>query len=306
MEQLLQCLGLCTSLSLFTPRDLCILRCTCKSLQAVPVSWLEYKHRVDIPVSKSSAYCWLRTNVPNIKFLSLDAASEQQLHVLLQNAKALAALSLYDCNTSTLPTFPQHLERLYMQGCHDLAALPGLPSSLKVLTLYWCRGLKQLPPLLGTVLQEIWVYDCQAITELPSLPGTLKQLKCSHLKIRRLPTLPTGLNSLHLDRCLQLQVLPDMPCSLTAMTLYYCTSLEQLPSLRHTAITVLAITSCVQLQLIQTLPASIQSLSLTDLPLLRQLPPLPQSLAHLVVYWNPALQQLPALPLHLTSLLSSR
>eukprot|EP00878_Enallax_costatus_P034911 GHUV01038855.1.p1 GENE.GHUV01038855.1~~GHUV01038855.1.p1 ORF type:complete len:310 (+),score=31.03 GHUV01038855.1:601-1530(+) len=285
MEKLSQCLGLCASLSLFTPKQVCVLNCCCQSFQALRGSWLQSKPRVDVDVSTPSALCWLRKNVASIRVLELIRITQQQLWDLLQNARALTDLTVSNSSVpdavSRLPTLPQQLERL---------------------ALYNCRRLAHLPILLGTRVKELCLVSCHELVALPELPGTLQHLECYDCpNIRQLPDLPGGLSSLHLN-CSSLQVLPELPRSMTALVVESCQGLEQLPRLIHTAITKFSIIHS-GMQRIPTLPPVVKSVTAWDMPELQQLPsPLPPNMILLCLAGNTALQQLPVLPLQLTRL----
>eukprot|EP00878_Enallax_costatus_P016325 GHUV01017124.1.p1 GENE.GHUV01017124.1~~GHUV01017124.1.p1 ORF type:complete len:225 (+),score=43.12 GHUV01017124.1:625-1299(+) len=207
MERLMECLGLCLSLSLLEPRHVCLLRCCCKVLQAMPVSWLEYKYCVHLPPHSPSAYCWLLKNIHSVKIVDLEDASEEQLVDLLQVAKALSDVTIGDSSTSRLPKLPQQLGRLFLLSCNLLAELQTWPTALKVLNCSYCECLKELPPSMDTALQELSLHGCHVLTTIPDVPDTLQQLECSYCwRLAQLPCLPSGLMTLCLKAIPQLQV----------------------------------------------------------------------------------------------------
>jgi hypothetical protein len=70
MDKVLQCIQLC--LPCLVPEDVCILRCTCKELRDMRVSWKD--HSIDFCLEgpqSCSALSWLHKNIGSMQCLSL-------------------------------------------------------------------------------------------------------------------------------------------------------------------------------------------------------------------------------------------
>lgn len=206
MEAFMDVLRFCNEMSLLTPKDVCVLRSTCTPLQAMHVSWLQYKGVIHLDVSDASAYSWAWRNIMSIRRLSVKSATEQQMDCLLRDAKVLTTLDIADSNISTLPPLPQQLKHLTADRCDSLVHLPTLPASLEGLICVNCFELQQLPPLQHTNITEL-VISGSSVEKLEQLPNSLRRLRCNCcVVLEHLTELPEGLQVLCADNCGLLEV----------------------------------------------------------------------------------------------------
>ncbi|GFY94384.1 disease resistance protein (TIR-NBS-LRR class) family [Actinidia rufa] len=182
------------------------------------------------------------------------------LEQLWKGTKLLKSLKFLNLSHSERLTTTPDFSGL-CEGCKNLTKLPrqiGVLTSLQKLILSDCSKLDKLPEELGRMKSlKVLCADRIAIKQLNSSPGpglfhfmeslSLKPIGFSlafflsslslDLSGNPICSLPerikclTMLQTLHLDRCKNLQSLPELPASLVDLLAKHCTSLERIENL---------------------------------------------------------------------------
>ncbi|XP_048136915.1 disease resistance protein RPV1-like [Rhodamnia argentea] len=140
----------------------------------------------------------------------------------IKAASKLKALDLSKCKNLTrtpdLSTF-KSLERLNLEGCHNLIEIDpsiGKLQCLAALNLNGCQSLQELPEVIGCLkaLTEIVMPDTPDKFRLPETFGNLKSLLTLDVSHRQISKLPYSIGGL---------------VELTRLSLYQCTKIKELP-----------------------------------------------------------------------------
>jgi hypothetical protein len=186
------------------------------------------------------------SNLPRLESLCLkDSPRLATVSGLPTAAPRLTRLDLSYCTSlSALPTLPGRLQELVLSGCQGLWALPAAVTSLselRVLDLYDCDNLAQLPDSLGQLaaLTHLRLGYCTALEELPESIGALSNLHTlDAYGCRNLLLLPGSIDQLsnlailELACCSGLVELPETLCKLERikdLNLIGCTNLQGFP-----------------------------------------------------------------------------
>lgn len=122
-------------------------------------------------------------------------------------------LWLEDAPITSLPSLPNHIERMWVSKCKNITKLPELPTKLIDLS---CDGtpIKMLPALPSHL--HLLNFAETEVEYLPELPQSLRVLHANNSKLAALPTLPECLSIL---RCWQTNIteLPPLPRELRTL-----------------------------------------------------------------------------------------
>ena len=113
-------------------------------------------------------------------------------------------------NLTSLPKFPDSIERVNCKSCKNLTSIPELPR--KLIDLFCDDNQITLLPALPKSLHILECND-NLLSVLPALPERLYSLICSNNQITQLPTLPPGLTELVCENN-QITRLPTLPASI--------------------------------------------------------------------------------------------
>ncbi|KAF8017397.1 hypothetical protein BT93_H2538 [Corymbia citriodora subsp. variegata] len=150
----------------------------------------------------------------------------------------LESLELHSDNVAILPPDISVLCQLKALelGCPNLRCLPGLPSCLSSLCLYYCKSVCSMDLSNLTKLSSLVILS-SAISEIRGLDclRNLQNLRISGLgQLDVLPDLSNlnKLRSLQVRICVNLvEIQGELPQSLEDLEIYFCGSLQQLPDL---------------------------------------------------------------------------
>uniref|UniRef100_A0A383VAJ9 F-box domain-containing protein n=1 Tax=Tetradesmus obliquus TaxID=3088 RepID=A0A383VAJ9_TETOB len=203
MDEVLQIVKLC--FPRLTPKDMCMLRCSCSELAGMSVSWQD--HSINFKLDGSdSATCWLQKNIESMRKLSLNISGDvpqTALQDVMEAGRNLTCLSISSKNITELPPLSPKLEQLKLESCSALLTLPVLPQTLRELDCQSCDALEVLPSSLSsTAVCKLTCGNCPLLKSLPQLPKSLVELKMKWCgSLLQLPALPEGLKCLYTAGC---------------------------------------------------------------------------------------------------------
>ncbi|KAH7404472.1 hypothetical protein KP509_15G027100 [Ceratopteris richardii] len=156
---------------------------------------------------------------------------------------SLEHLDLRECTSlETLPFLPTTMQTLWLTGCSRLQAVNGSLPKLQEFYAEKCSKLRTLPKELGACMRELCLKGCDGLSEWLATDEasllfeelcSLKKLDLSWcINLKALSFLPTSLEELTLEGCIQLEVLRFGSGNLTnlkRLDIRYCASLRSLP-----------------------------------------------------------------------------
>jgi uncharacterized repeat protein (TIGR01451 family) len=217
---------------------------------------------------------WIQQNYPT-------CISGNQLDTACINSLNISALAFQFTNISNLNGI-QHfvdLQDLRILYCSNLTTIPGFPNSLQKLSCEFNSSLTSLPLLPNSLTNFACVFS--NLSSLPVLPNSITKLQIlSGGNFITLPSLPNSLIELDLGLNSNLTSLPTLPNSLAYFYCYSNNQLNSLPSLPNSLI-FLRCSNNSNLNSLSTLSNSLTHLYCNKNPNLTSLPNLPNSLKFL-------------------------
>ncbi|XP_059657773.1 disease resistance protein L6-like isoform X2 [Cornus florida] len=222
------------------------LRLSGTNITELPDSIGNLKHLRILEINESSIVKLPSAIGMLLKLEELDASScydlEGEFPSNIERLSSLRILKLSWTDICSLPTSIcglSHLQTLDLECCLQLQFLPELPCSLVSLKVT-CMSMEtflNIPSLIN--LKELRLSDCYKLLKIPEDIGKLVKLENLTLEGISISILPMELGGLSrlkeliFIKCEQLQYLPTLPSSLVILCLERCRSMKSFPDLSN-------------------------------------------------------------------------